>query len=437
MTAIIESSRVRNESDAAILRARGYDVDSKHIAPLFAMGQACVEGTDKRITALYNEWAAQPLAEDLLRGLRDRTLAEKRELITDAPLSSFTVGPLSGDWQVPGIGGGRISPTPTAVSHLASYLTGDKHAGAYLGLVSDKQIQAFALNRYLDTFKRGEADRAETARGAGEKFSPRKLNVAVKRGLGGPFPVAYRVATGRYQHAVEIPQAISALLETDVIPSTMRGSLLYDGETARIRLTDHASQVIDPSCGDFFQAGLDLLFDDAKNSSILVQGVAFRNQCLNYYYIGETKRIEARARHMGSAEGIVKTVLDGVRAVAADFESFRTRWTDARRDQLISELTEQGAQATFQALVAGGLVTKIPGSADEKVTRLMNAWNAEPGYTRADVVNAVTRAAHEGSWSSPWASAEVEAEGSALLYVRALNTRVEAGKAAWSQKYAN
>lgn len=434
---VIEMSRQRNEADAAHLRTRGYDVDGKNIAPLFAMGQACVAGTDKRITALYNEWAEQPLMHDLLGGLLDRTRGEQRDLIKDAPLSSFAVGPQSGDWQVPGVGGGRISPTPTAVSHLASYLTGDKHAGAYLGNVSDRQIQAFALNRYLDTFRKAEADKAEAARGAGEKFSPRTLNVAVKRGLGTPFPVAYRAATGRYQHAVEIPQALEALLGAGVLPETMRGSVIYDGETARIRLTDHASQVVDPSCGDFFQAGLDLVLDDAKNSSILVAGVAFRNRCLNYYVLGETKRVETRARHMGSAEAIVKTVLEGVRNVAADFETFRSRWTDARRDQIVGELSEKGAEATFQALVAGGLVTKIPGNAEEKVERLMRAWQAEPGYTRADVVNAVTRAAHEGSWTSPWASAEVEAEGSQLLYVRALTTRIDAGKAAWSQKYAN
>ncbi len=90
---------------------------------------------------------------------------------------------------------------------------------------------------------------------------------------------------------------------------------------------------------------------------------------------------------------------------------------------------EIGVRETVKGLLAGGLLS-LPGrDLDEKADRVARAWSMEPGPTRADLVNAITRAAHEEfSWSSPWAIQETETQASELLYVKNLVNRVQAGR---------
>ena len=43
------------------------------------------------------------------------------------------------------------------------------------------------------------------------------------------------------------------------------------------------------------------------------------------------------------------------------------------------------------------------------------AWEKEPGYTRASLVNAISRAAHEAAWANPWVTEELEEAAGRLL----------------------
>lgn len=45
----------------------------------------------------------------------------------------------------------------------------------------------------------------------------------------------------------------------------------------------------------------------------------------------------------------------------------------------------------------------------------MNGWYSEGGYTAADLVNGITRAAHEAAWSSPWIADDLQRQAGALL----------------------
>jgi len=58
------------------------------------------------------------------------------------------------------------------------------------------------------------------------------------------------------------------------------------------------------------------------------------------------------------------------------------------------------------------------------VERLQRAWDIEPGYSKAAIVNAVTRAAHTEEWRSWQTSEELERAAGELLYARVWNVQV-------------
>jgi hypothetical protein len=55
------------------------------------------------------------------------------------------------------------------------------------------------------------------------------------------------------------------------------------------------------------------------------------------------------------------------------------------------------------------------------------AWDVEPGYSKAAIVNAVTRAAHTEEWRSWTTSEDLERAAGELLYARVWNVQRPAG----------
>ena len=82
--------------------------------------------------------------------------------------------------------------------------------------------------------------------------------------------------------------------------------------------------------------------------------------------------------------------------------------------------------AVFRGLVYNKVV-HVPGiKPEEMMERLQRAYQAEPGYGKDAIVNAVTRAAHAETWGS-WTDVEdMERTGGALLFQPVWNLAIPA-----------
>jgi hypothetical protein len=133
-----------------------------------------------------------------------------------------------------------------------------------------------------------------------------------------------------------------------------------------------------------------------------------------------------RLRHAGDVEELREAVQAAMQQGAQAMEGFADRWTSARREELHGALQWQkhGTEAIMRALVREDYVRAPGTNEDALVAALVRAWQAAPGYTRADLCNAITRAAHAEEWATPWTQEALEEQGGGLLYQRVTWQRI-------------
>jgi hypothetical protein len=396
-----------------------------------AIGTRVNDIGDKNLALSRQKHDDMPAGLDALGTLRSTVVAEGRTVVDNVALASIlcrynpakaketgdkkhvdgAIALKNGDWHV-------IDPTPTALGHLAAFLTDDRGAVAYM-----PNAPARVRAAMVEEYRHGIDVKKRVSLGLKTKVESKLAEATT----------CYRVASPGYT-PYEVDRAASDLLagaERELRGT--RAEVLYDGEHARLTFFWHADEVVDLAAGDVFKVGLQVHLDDVRAGSVKVRGVAIRNKCLNLIILGTQSRTALRRRHTGEVQSITRDVLEAVRSVRADFSKFIEGWQGARRDRLVDAF-DGDPRKVFEGLVGAGLVD-LPGRKEQQVENLMAAWEREPGYTRADVVNAITRAAHEGSWwSNPFESEEVEAQAGKLLYVSNLVQRVQVGAADFAAK---
>ena len=111
-------------------------------------------------------------------------------------------------------------------------------------------------------------------------------------------------------------------------------------------------------------------------------------------------------------------VMAGVTAALASIEPFVKAWSACEQDSIL----DMGDPAQcFTMLVEKGFVKVAGVERKDLVGRLVKAWEFDRGASRANVINAVTRAAHTNTWKSAWAQEELEVQAGQLVYVKQLS----------------
>ena len=208
-----------------------------------------------------------------------------------------------------------------------------------------------------------------------------------------------------------------------LVPPGARGELLYDG--ARFRLCASWFSSVQPEkvcAGEVFRQNLIISTRDDGLGQITVRWGFVRNLCLNLIILGKSET-RIGVRHAGGIAAVEQAFTRALSTAAKACEHFARQWTAAREESLLEALQvtkwdTAEARQLFAGLVDLGYVTGTGLQKPALVERLVSAWTAEPGYTRADVVNAITRAAHTAEWASPWTSELVEERAGALLEQR-------------------
>ena len=212
-------------------------------------------------------------------------------------------------------------------------------------------------------------------------------------------------------------------------PRDAKCTIDYDGTKARFEVMFHSD--IAPEkyvAGEFFKAGVVINTGDTGGNSIKGSSCVWQNLCLNLIIIDQTTKPVFALRHMGTVEELVVEFKRGFKECLKNLEYFQRAWGYAVEEDIVRQAREfwkaEGNDAQVLKGVFNGIIEKelVPLKKPEIVVpKLMKLWeldrSAAAGFTRAAVVNAVTRYAHEVE-QDPWAQDDLQRAAGQLLYGR-------------------
>lgn len=221
-------------------------------------------------------------------------------------------------------------------------------------------------------------------------------------------------------------------------PEDAKGSIDYSGEKLRIEglwLSDVAPE--DYVAGEIFKAGVIVRSDDTGSGSIRVQSVLWRNLCLNLLILDKSIGIDIRIKHTGSVNALARRFQKAFQSSLSSVRPFQQAWSWAshERDQKLVERVQGTTSEDISKLPAtavlpgifNGLLERdlvpVKGRRKEIVPKLLEMHTQDEsadayGVSRASVVNAFTRYAHQIE-TDPFEADEIRAGAGKLLSGRA------------------
>jgi hypothetical protein len=179
-----------------------------------------------------------------------------------------------------------------------------------------------------------------------------------------------------------------------------RGMAMYrpDDSSMRVDAIWHADSIVNLAAGDVFKAGLRFRSSDSGGGSIKADLLVWRNLCKNLIIIDKKSVEVLRRTHRGSMDGIVVDLTAATERAKEFLSGFAKDWGYLRAAPIskveIYGETYSTVPEALRALVDQGRIDGMTANA-AAVEALLSGWSKEPGNTLADIINAVTRAAHE------------------------------------------
>jgi hypothetical protein len=368
------AERVQTDEDAA--KAAGFSPKP----PIYTRGMLVNETGHANFRASRQDVEKLPQARAALVELAATVRAEGRtdKLVKARDLKMGDDGTLTR-------GGPKLALTERAFRSLCSFVT---PGGAGYLAECPPDLRATNANHWL----------------AGQE-ADRELTVRARKGAEGP--EAFAIVGPRYTayDADRVAREVA-----DALPDDARADLVYDGYKFRANVLWHSTQDVgDVAAGEIFKAGILVRSSDDGSGSIKIDSMIWRNLCLNLIIIDRAEQSHMRRRHVGNATSIGDAIRVGMNDAMQAMKYFRTQWGHAK-----AITVEAPARDVFGSWIDDELV-QAPGGRAVVLDRLMAAWHREPGQAATDMVNAVTRAAHESTWANPWVADDLQAQAGRLL----------------------
>jgi len=372
--------------------------------PIYARGTMVrLDGVERGQT-LRREYEALPAGRDAMASLWRGIKSEEREDLTldVASLRMREDGTMQAD-------GAPLVLTRGAFPRLLSRV-GLGCAAEYLSMIAP-DLRAVNVNRWLD----------------GDRVTGGKLKLRTRKGAAGR--EVFAVVSERYASFDPDLLAHAIAKATADLPGA-RADVTYDGARTSVEVLWHTT--VQPEkfvAGEYFRAGVSLRTDDTGQGGIRGSAVLFQNLCLNLIIVDQAETGLFAVRHSGRVDRVAEQIRIGLERAADAVAPFVERWNGAAREDLAKEIPAEVPEArgltlsdlmrgTFRDLVERELVP-ARGRTEEQVTNLYRAWGEDrsgaAGPTRATVVNAITREAHQRG-GDPWAREEDERAASRLLW---------------------
>jgi hypothetical protein len=347
------------------------------------------------------EVEALPRLPELARTFTDRIASELRvDRLVDARQSMMTTdGKLCAD-------GMTFAITERALDGLASHVT---PGGAGYLKACPTELRALNLNHWLAS---SDVRDARASRTAGADVM-RAKQITLRTRTTDATPTVYAVTGPRY-----VPFNVDRVVREAAagIGGDARGKLTYDGYRMTLDAMFHSN--IAPQnavAGEFFKGTVRVKAADDGTGSVSVKLGLWRNLCRNLIIVDFDTVLVGSRRHVGAAN--IEEDIRGLMASANERIALVVgKWSEASTEDVLARYDLQDVDQVFRGLVLNGCVTATGVKPDEMVKRLHTAWEREPGYSKTSILNAITRSAHESSWSS-WADQEeLESAAGSLLY---------------------
>jgi hypothetical protein len=390
-----ESGKTRAMLDELYARTAGFAPK----APVYSIGTRVNSIGVENARQSQLDHASKPLARDAAIQLRDVIRAEDRR-----DLEPLTLGQI------------KLSTKGAIVADAKQDDQGRWFGGRYLGVDEDafrrlvtRAVPADGAPTYLSSCP--SELRAKNFNFWSGLDDGQKTHVLRTR-LSGGHRVVFAAVSERYTpfDGDKIAKALAMSF-----PEDARGSLDYDGQRYRVEGLWHSDVAPEEYvAGEIFKAGVIVRGSDDGSGSIRVQSVIWRNLCRNLIILDRSIGVDVRIRHTGSVPQLAATFQDAFAKALTSVESFRSAWGAAmheRGDALVAksagttshDITGLPASKVLAGLFNGILereLVKVPGRTKDLVPKLLTMHARDEaadayGVSRASIVNAFTRYAHE------------------------------------------
>jgi hypothetical protein len=415
---VSELGAERATADEIAATAAGFSVKP----PIYEIGSLVNEWGVDNFKASREEFEAMPTAAEACGKLAAQVALEKRE---DLIVNVDSIRMLQ-DGRITR-GGGKLDVSERALTGLGTHVT--PGGAGYLrdcpaGLRADNLNHWFEANGTREdaraTSKLMRAWEAKGCRGPqpAPVIIPREVTLRTRNNHSSGRRENFAVVGPRYA-AHDIDKIAEQIITSPAIPSDARADIVYDGYRSRIDVLFHSN--VQPEkvvAGEMFKAGIMVKTADDGSGSIQIAAQVWRNLCLNLIIIDHAKDMVMRRSHRGN--GIAEAVEQGIADAMVKVQHFADKWSEATV-QNVEEKYERTIEAIFRGLVFNKEIHVAGVRPKAMMERLNRAWEAEPGYDKTSIVNAVTRAAHSETWRK-WTDVEdLEAKGGALLFQKDWN----------------
>jgi hypothetical protein len=252
----------------------------------------------------------------------------------------------------------------------------------------------------------------------------------------------FAVVSGSYG-AFDVDKIAQALSMAS--PPDARGSVVYDGTRAKFEVLFHSNVAPEEFvAGEFFKAGVLVRTDDTGSGAIRISAVVWQNLCLNLIVLDECVQEIAAIRHVGTVEALAVKFREGFKKALGSIDQFLEKWNYAAKDDVSSHLVDERHVSLPVSMVLPGLfngilereLVTVRGSRKDAVAGLVRMYEKDdsaarvnsvidgvPFVSRAAVVNAFTRYAHEVN-SDPFEQDTIERQAGGLLNVTRANAEL-------------
>ena len=355
------------------------------------------------------DWEAKPRLPDLARNFADLIRAERRaDSVVKVP--ECYVHP-RGNFKAPD--GQFYTMSQRAMDGLATHVT--PGGAAYLKQCPP-DLRAANLNHWIaNAFQR---DARESKRLGQEVTRAREITLRTRARKGGMREV-YAVTGPKY-----VPFNVDAVASEAAkgIGGDARGDLKYDGYRMTLDAVFHSNIAPEKAvAGEFFKGCVRITAADDGSGAINVKLGLWRNLCRNLIIVDFDQVLVGSRRHIGKAQNMASDVAELMATASERINLLVGKWNECSTENVLERYDLQDVDEVFNGLVINGCVSAPGVTREDMVKRLHAAWEREPGYSKTDILNAITRAAHENTWSSWSDSEELESQAGELLYQRVWN----------------
>lgn len=411
----------RAEEDEAAAVAAGWSLKP----PVYAIGSQVNSTGVANFRASRQEHDEKASVTEACGNLIDLvTKEDRKDLVVKVPtLAMFTDGRISR-------GGGPLAVSERAITGVGTHIT---PGGASYLRACPPELRSINFNHWAkegwreDT--RATSALVETWEENGRK-GPQPAPVMVEKEITLRTRLnhtsnkreAWSFVGPRYG-AHDVDAIAEQVMRSEAIPGDAKCDIVYDGYRMRMDVLFHTNvQPEKAVAGEIFKAGILLKTADDGSGSIQISAQVFRNLCLNLIIIDHAKDLVTRRKHYGT--GIEDAVAEGIATAMGKVKHFADKWSEATLENVLDKYGVHDVESVLRGLVHNKVVHVSGVKPEEMFEKLLRAYQAEPGYGRDAIVNAVTRCAHTETWSR-WTDVEdLERKGGELLFAKAWNVAI-------------